>query len=72
MKALRFAVVVALVASGVAVSAQRSNLRLGTILPANSIWDRSLKDMAAAWQEASGSRCGGRPATRRPSSAGCE
>ena len=56
MKALRFAVVVALVASGVAVSAQRSNLRLGTILPANSIWDRSLKDMAAAWQEGTDGR----------------
>lgn len=56
MKALRFAVVVALVASGVVVSAQRSNLRLGTILPANSIWDRSLKEMAAAWQEGTDGR----------------
>ena len=56
MKALRFAVVVALVLSAAAVSAQRSNLRLGTILPANSIWDRSLKDMAAAWQEGTDGR----------------
>ncbi|MCY4661652.1 MAG: TRAP transporter substrate-binding protein DctP [Acidobacteria bacterium] len=56
MKAFRFAVVVALVLSAAAVSAQRSNLRLGTILPANSIWDRSLKDMAAAWQEGTDGR----------------
>ena len=41
----------ALVLSAIAFSAQRSNLRLGTILPANSIWDRALKEMAAAWQE---------------------
>ncbi len=56
MKAFRFAVVAALVLSAAAVSAQRSNLRLGTILPANSIWDRSLKDMAAAWQEGTDGR----------------
>ena len=56
MKALRFAVVAALLLSAAAVSAQRSNLRLGTILPANSIWDRSLKEMAAAWQEGTDGR----------------
>ena len=56
MKALRFAVVAALLLSAAVVSAQRSNLRLGTILPANSIWDRSLKEMAAAWQEGTDGR----------------
>ena len=56
MKALRFAVVAALLLSTAVVSAQRSNLRLGTILPANSIWDRSLKEMAAAWQEGTDGR----------------
>ena len=56
MKAFRFAVVLALVLGPAVLSAQRANLRLGTILPANSIWDRSLKEMAAAWQEGTDGR----------------
>ena len=56
MKAFRFAVVLALVLGPAVLSAQRANLRLDTILPANSIWDRSLKEMAAAWQEGTDGR----------------
>ena len=51
MRAFRFAVAVVLLLSAATLLAQRSNLRLGTILPANSLWDRSLKEMAAAWRE---------------------
>ena len=51
MRAVRVAVAVAVVLSVATLSAQRSNLRLGTILPATSVWDRSLKEMAAAWRE---------------------
>ncbi len=56
MKTLRFAVAVALLASPALLVAQRANLRLGTILPANSVWDRALKQMASDWQEATGGR----------------
>lgn len=51
MKACRLVIAVAVVMTVAGLSAQRSNLRLGTVLPANSIWDRALKEMAAAWQE---------------------
>ena len=56
MKTLRFAVAVALLASPALLVAQRANLRLGTILPANSVWDRALKQMASDWQEATDGR----------------
>ena len=56
MKTLRFAVAVALLASPALLEAQRANLRLGTILPANSVWDRALKQMASDWQEATDGR----------------
>ena len=38
------------------LDAQRANLRLGTILPANSLWDRALKQMASEWQQATDGR----------------
>ena len=56
MKAVRLAVAVVLLLSPAALVAQRANLRLGTILPANSVWDRSLKQMASAWQKATDGR----------------
>ncbi len=56
MKTLRFAVAVALLASPALLVAQRANLRLGTILPANSVWDRALKQMASEWQQATDGR----------------
>ena len=56
MKTLRFAVAVALLASPGLLVAQRANLRLGTILPANSVWDRALKQMASEWQQATDGR----------------
>ena len=56
MKTLRFAVAVALLASPALLVAQRANLRLGTILPANSVWDRALKQMASDWQDATNGR----------------
>ena len=56
MKTLRFVVAVALLASPALLVAQRANLRLGTILPANSVWDRALRQMAADWQEATDGR----------------
>ncbi len=56
MKTLRFAVAVALLASPALLVAQRANLRLGTILPANSVWDRALKQMASDWQDATDGR----------------
>ena len=56
MKTLRFAVAVMLLASPGLLVAQRANLRLGTILPANSVWDRALKQMASEWQEATDGR----------------
>ena len=56
MKTLRFAVAVALLAAPALLDAQRANLRLGTILPANSVWDRALREMASEWQEATDGR----------------
>lgn len=50
MKVLRLVAVVVLFLSPAIFGAQRVNLRLGTILPANSIWDQALKEMASNWQ----------------------
>ncbi len=55
--AFRVAVVaLLLLAAPALLTAQRANLRLGTILPANSIWDRALKQMASEWQQATDGR----------------
>ena len=56
MKFLCLIVALMLALSSVAVPGQESTLRLGTILPANSIWDRALKEMTAAWQEGTDGR----------------
>ena len=56
MKAFRLAVAVVLLLSPALLVAQRANLRLGTILPANSVWDRSLRQMASAWQRSTDGR----------------
>ncbi|MYN64434.1 MAG: hypothetical protein F4X11_05315 [Acidobacteria bacterium] len=56
MRAFRLAVAVVLLLSPVLLEAQRTNLRLGTILPANSVWDRSLRQMASAWQRSTDGR----------------
>lgn len=57
MRALRLtAVALLLLGLSAAVGAQRANLRLGTILPANSVWDRALKEMASGWQQATDGR----------------
>jgi TRAP-type C4-dicarboxylate transport system substrate-binding protein len=45
-------VLVALMAAPVVLLAQRATrIQLGSILPANSIWDRSLKEMAVEWRD---------------------
>ena len=56
MRAFRLAVAAVLLLSPALLEAQRANLRLGTILPANSVWDRSLRQMASAWQRATDGR----------------
>ena len=57
VSAFRFAVIgVLLLAAPALLDAQRANLRLGTILPANSVWDRALKQMASEWQQATDGR----------------
>ena len=56
MKALRLALAVVLLLSPALLVAQRANLRLGTILPANSVWDRALKQMASEWQQTTDGR----------------
>ena len=56
MRAFRLAVAAALLLSPALLEAQRVNLRLGTILPANSVWDRSLRQMASEWRRATGGR----------------
>ena len=45
-------VLAALMAAPVVLLAQRATrIQLGSILPANSIWDRSLKEMAVEWRD---------------------
>ena len=51
MKSRLLAIAVALMLVPVALFAQRATrIQLGSILPANSVWDRSLKQMAADWE----------------------
>jgi len=35
-------------------SAQSTAIKLATVVPENSIWDRNLKQMATEWNEATG------------------
>ena len=56
-RGLRYGLLVALLLIlPAALGAQRANLRLGTILPANSVWDRALKQMASEWQASTDGR----------------
>ena len=71
-------VLAALLAAPALLLAQRATrIQLGSILPANSIWDRSLKEMAVEWRDETDGRCScgcraGRSATRRRWPAGCK
>ena len=59
MRSLRTTVIVALVALllvPAALLAQRPNMRLGSIAPANSLWDKALKELAADVQDATDRR----------------
>ena len=56
MKAFRFAVVMCVFIAPLLLSAQTTRLRLASVLPANSLWDRSLKEMASEWQKVTGGR----------------
>ena len=57
MKSLRAAVTLLLLAGPVVLLAQRSTtVRLSTILPANSVWDKALKQMGSEWQQATDGR----------------
>ena len=56
MKAFRFAVVICVFIAPLLLSAQTTRLRLASVLPANSLWDRSLKEMASEWQKVTGGR----------------
>ena len=45
-------VLAALLAAPAVLLAQRATrIQLGSILPANSVWDRSLKEMAVEWRD---------------------
>ena len=51
MKSRSLIIAVVLMLAPVVLLAQRTiRIQLGSILPANSIWDKSLKQMAAEWQ----------------------
>lgn len=56
IKTSRVLIAAMLLLSSTALVAQRANLRLASVLPANSIWDRSLKQMASEWQTATDGR----------------
>ena len=56
MKAFRFAVVMCVLVVPLLLSAQTTRLRLARVLPVNSVWDRSLKEMASEWQKVTGGR----------------
>ena len=51
MKSRSLIIAVVLMLAPVVLLAQRTiRIQLGSILPANSIWDKSLKQMAVDWQ----------------------
>lgn len=52
MKSRLFVIVVALVLAPVVLVGQRATrIQLGSILPANSVWDKELKEMAVEWAD---------------------
>jgi TRAP-type C4-dicarboxylate transport system substrate-binding protein len=57
MRSLRVAVTLVLLLGSVTLVAQRAQtLRLSTIAPANSVWDRLLKQMATDWRRVTDGR----------------
>ncbi len=50
IKTFRLVFLSVLLISPILLAAQTARLRLGSVLPANSLWDRSLKEMANGWQ----------------------
>ena len=50
IKTFRLVFLSVLLLSPILLAAQTARLRLGSVLPANSLWDRSLKEMANGWQ----------------------
>ena len=57
MKSRFLVVALALLLAPVVLSGQRATrIQLGSILPANSVWDKSLKRMAAEWQRETAGR----------------
>jgi dTDP-4-amino-4,6-dideoxygalactose transaminase len=49
-------VLLAALASSPAVQAQGVAVKLATVVPENSIWDKNLKQMAADWKQSTGDR----------------
>ena len=45
-----------LLASATLIGQQATRIQLGSILPANSVWDKSLKEMAVEWQQETAGR----------------
>jgi TRAP-type C4-dicarboxylate transport system substrate-binding protein len=57
MTSRRLVVVIALALTPLVLFAQRgTKIQLGSILPANSVWDKSLKQMATEWQRETNGR----------------
>ena len=56
MKPLRFALAAVLLLGTVTVTAQRGSLVLATMVPASSVWDRILKQMASDWTKVTDGR----------------
>ena len=56
IKTFRLVFLSVLLISPILLAAQTARLRLGSVLPANSLWDRSLKEMANGWQQATDGR----------------
>lgn len=51
MRSRLFIITVALILAPVVLLAQRgARIQLGSVLPANSVWDKALKEMASEWQ----------------------
>ena len=51
MRTRLFVIAVALILAPVVLLAQRgTRIQLGSVLPANSVWDKALKEMASEWQ----------------------
>ena len=56
VKSLLVTLLVAFIGASSVVVAQRTTIQLGMVLPANSVWDKSLKQMGANWSTATDGR----------------